>query len=261
MADDDRDESIIRALPGLARIAGAAWWRTAEWTVGTSLRTTSRVMRAAATGEPPADLFQSAGSDVRDYLRTLLGDVDEGEEQDDRANASASEMDSDASAQALRRRGAHLLSLSADVTFDEDTHPAFARILDELAPDEARILRFLADRGPQPAVDVRRSGPLNPNSQLVAPGLTMIGEQSGCRHLDRVHAYLNNLHRLGLIWFSREELEELGAYQVLEAQPEVTEAMEKGGRGAKTVRRSIHLTPFGVDFCDLCLPRLEETGP
>src|SRR5918999_1343756 len=115
---DDRDESIIRALPGLARIAGAAWWRPAEWTVGTSLRTPSRVMRAAATGEPPADLFQSAGSDVRDYLRTLLGDVDEGEEQDDRANASASEMDSDASAQALRRRGAHLLSLSADVTFD-----------------------------------------------------------------------------------------------------------------------------------------------
>src|SRR3712207_5706561 len=95
-------------------------------------------------------------------------------------------------------------------------------------------------------------GPLNINSHLVAPGLTMIGEESGCRHLDRVHSYLNNLHRLGLIWFSREELEELSDYQVLEAQPEVTGAMEKAGRGAKTVRRSIHLTPFGEDFCRMC---------
>ena len=29
--------------------------------------------------------------------------------------------------------------------------------------------------------------------------------------------------------------------------------MRAAGRG-KTVRRSIHLTPFGQDFCDTCLP-------
>jgi hypothetical protein len=46
-------------------------------------------------------------------------------------------------------------------------------------------------------------------------------------------------------------------YQVLEAQPEVSEAMEKAGRG-KTVRRSIHLTDFGEDFCRLVLP--EDTA-
>ena len=40
---------------------------------------------------------------------------------------------------------------------------------------------------------------------------------------------------------------------MLEAQPDVTEALEKAGRG-KTVRRTIHLTPFGTDFCEMCLP-------
>ena len=30
------------------------------------------------------------------------------------------------------------------------------------------------------------------------------------------------------------------------------------GRGGKTVRRSIHLTPFGEDFCRVCLPPDEE---
>lgn len=258
---DGRDDSLLRTVPGLARIAGAAAWRTAGWTLETSLRTSGRVMRAAASGEPPAELFQSAGSDVRKYLRGLLGEDEEDVNKDEeRANVSASEVDGEASPEALRRRGAELLTLSADVTFDEDTHPAFARILDELAPDEARILRFLADDGPQPAVDVRSGGPLNINSQLVAPGLTMIGEQSGCRHLDRVHSYLNNLHRLGLIWFSREELDELSSYQVLEAQPEVSDAMREAGRGAKTIRRSIHLTPFGTDFCELCLPREDRAA-
>ena len=37
-------------------------------------------------------------------------------------------------------------------------------------------------------------------------------------------------------------------YQVLEAQPDVLEAMHSVRR-AKVVRRSIHLTPFGEDFC------------
>jgi hypothetical protein len=82
----------------------------------------------------------------------------------------------------------------------------------------------------------------------------MIGEESGCRYRDRVYAYLNNLHRLGLIWFLREPLREASRYQVLEAQPEVVEAMKRGGRTARTVRRSIVLTPFGEDFSATCLP-------
>jgi hypothetical protein len=91
------------------------------------------------------------------------------------------------------------------------------------------------------------------SSQLVAPGLSMIAAGAGCRYVDRVPAYLNNLYRLGLIWFSRESLEDPLRYQVLEAQPDVIEAMRKQGR-SKTVRRSIHLTPFGEDFCTVCLP-------
>jgi hypothetical protein len=81
----------------------------------------------------------------------------------------------------------------------------------------------------------------------------MIGAEAGCRHVDRVPAYLNNLFRLGLIWFSREPLEDPVVYQVIEAQPDAQEAMRRAGR-ASTLRRSIHLTPFGTDFCETCLP-------
>ena len=47
-------------------------------------------------------------------------------------------------------------------------------------------------------------------------------------------------------------MEDQSRYQVLEAQPEVTEAMDEARR-SRTVRRSIHLTPFGEDFCRTCL--------
>ncbi len=59
----------------------------------------------------------------------------------------------------LRAQGAELLRQAADVSADDSTHPAFARILTELAPDEARILRVLMLEGPQPLVDVRATQP------------------------------------------------------------------------------------------------------
>ena len=85
----------------------------------------------------------------------------------------------------------------------------------------------------------------------------MIGGRAGCRYLDQVPSYLNNLFRLGLVWFSRESLRDPMDYQVLEAQPDVLAALHSV-RFAKVVRRSIHLTPFGEDLCRTCL--VDETA-
>lgn len=262
-ADEDElweDEQIgfREAAPGIARIAASAAMRTAEWTARSYVRTTSRVVRAAANGESPGEFFQEMRQEVRDQLRELLGVTD----IEDRVRSvvgdrvipirDSDEVPGDQTAN-LREAGAELLNRSADVTYEEPAHPAYIRILSELAPDEARILRLLATEGAQPAVDVRTGRPLNVGSELVAPGISMIGEEAGCRYLDRVPSYLNNLYRLGLTWFSREPIKDRLRYQVLEAQPKVLGAMRTAGRG-KTIRRSIHLTPFGEDFCRVCLP-------
>ncbi|KAA1422093.1 DUF4393 domain-containing protein [Nocardioides humilatus] len=148
----------------------------------------------------------------------------------------------------MRERGQELLEKSRDVWAIDSRHPAFDRILDEMAPDEARILVMLLKNGPQASVDVRTGGPVGMvSSQLVAPGLNMVGPRAGLRYLDQVPSYLNNLFRLGLIWFSRESLRDHMEYQVLEAQPDVLGAMHSV-KFAKVVRRSIHLTPFGEEF-------------
>jgi Abortive infection alpha len=244
------DVSLLRATPTLARLAAGASVRTAQWGLATSVRVSTRLIRAAAQGESPTQLMQETGEDIRDYMRHFLG-MSNG--SDPLAAEPAPVPPPDVR---LRERGAELLAQSADVEYDEPAHPAFERILEELAPDEARILRLLYTSGPQPSVDVREAKALGISSGLIEGGLTMIGTEAGCRWLDRVPAYLNNLERLGLIWFSREPLEDPLCYQVLEAQPEVLTAM--GRSRSKTIRRSIRLTPFGADLCDVCLPM--DTG-
>jgi len=153
----------------------------------------------------------------------------------------------------LREQGAELMRLSADVETEDGAHPAYARILSEIAPDEGRILRLLMLEGPQPCVDIRAANLIGVGSQLVAEGLTMIGTEAGCRYLDRVPAYLNNLRRLGLIAISDEPVADPARYQVLEAQPDALEAMRHAGR-VKTAHRRIEMTPFGIDFCETVLP-------
>lgn len=262
-------------LPGLARVAAGAGWHTAQWGVKTSVRTGWRLARAIGDPDEAGALARDATQAVATVgavARAVTSGtplpralVEAGEALAELAHtpqtrpptrssqSPGSRHEHDASPAGLRRRGAALLERSRDVWDDEQAHPAYERILSELAPDEARVLLLLLEKGPQPSVDVRTGGPIGMvNSQLIAPGLSMIGARAGCRHLDQVPSYLNNLIRLGLVWFSRESLRDPMPYQVVEAQPDVLAALRSVKFG-KIVRRSIHLTPFGEDFCQTCL--------
>ena len=258
------------ALPGVARIAGTAALRSASWAFGSGVRSARNLARAMTDPAAAGELVRGVAEDVAEASRTISSvatAVSAGTPLPRallQASMSLSSMmvpdeqsehDGDMT---LRERGELLLRRSRDVWSDDEAHPAYGRILEELAPDEARILLLLLRGGPQPSVDVRTGGPVGMvSSSLVAGGLTMIGPRAGVRYLDEVPAYLNNLFRLGLIWFSREQIEDPLEYQVVEAQPDVLEAMHSI-RFPKIVRRSIHLTPFGVDFCRTCLVDAEE---
>jgi len=262
---------VADSLPGLARVAGSAALHTAGWGFRTTTRNWMRVGRAVTNREEAAGLIREVGAAVGAVgevarqvadgmpIGTALLRVGEqlgGAADEPRSVTSAPVVGGQVLGnrpQSLRERGNDLLKRSRDVWGTEDRHPAFDRILDELAPDEARILVMLLRDGPQPSVDIRTGGPIGMvNSQLIAPGLNMVGPRAGLRYLEQVPSYLNNLFRLGLVWFSREPVRDHLEYQVLEAQPDVLEALHSV-RFAKVVRRSIHLTPFGEEFCRLAL--------
>lgn len=254
------------ALPGLARVTASVAWHTTGWGVRAYARTGLRVAKAVVDADERAELAKDAVEAVTivsSVARALVpGTTQERGSSPVPLERRAQESAAPAagSPEALRRRGAELLDRSRDVWAEEQGHPAYARILDELAPDEARILLLLLQGGPQPSVDVRTGGPGGfVSSQLVAPGLSMIGSRAGVRYPQRVPAYLNNLFRLGLIWFSKEPLRDSTEYQVLEAQPDVLAALHSV-KFAKVVRRSVHLTPFGEGFCRTTLVDPDVAG-
>lgn len=267
-------EEVRDSLPGLARIAASSWLHTAQWGVRASARGARRVAEAATDPRKAVELATEVGqaaSAVGEIAQSLTAGVPLPKAL---ANAAASlngavaripvpeaaENPAPASpapqataALSLRDRGEALLNRSRDVWSTDASHPAHERILDELAPDEARILVLLARSGPQPCVDVRTGGPTGMLSpQLLASRLNMVGSRAGLRYSERMPAYLNNLLRLGLVWVSGEPLRDPHLYQVVEAQPDVLEALHSV-KFARVVRKSIHLTPFGEDFCRLAL--------
>ncbi|NMN96634.1 Abi-alpha family protein [Antrihabitans stalactiti] len=246
---------LIRGGFRLASLVAGSAWRAG----GSVVDVGRQIVQAALDGESNAEIAERAGSALRSLARNTLGVTEEsvreivsyvpsglpGQSQPMHAITTGSTTEQ------LRKRGEALLAVSADVYVSDDTHPAYDRILDELAPDEARILRYLANNGPQPCVDVRTNRPLGIGAETVATNLSMVPEKAGCRRPERSRSYLVNLVRLGLVWIS-DEPTELSLYMVVEVQPNVSEALKKAGRVPKIARKSMRLTAFGDDFCEVC---------
>lgn len=235
----------VRTTTGVMRVALSAVGEVASWGIGTAVGVTATVVRGSMAGDPPPQVLARAGDQVRTSVRRALG-IDG---LDPAAPATG--------APGLRERGAELLRRSASVHdhdhSDRDHHPAFARILADLAPDEARILRFLYLDGPQPALDVRSGRSLGSGSRHVEAGMSLVGETAALRRADRAVTYLTNLRRLGLITDRGDQLGNPARYQLLESQPEVRRLLKRG-LGTKVDYRSIALTTFGTEFTCACLP-------
>ena len=251
-------------LPGLAKVVAVSSVRVGAWAATSWFHAGRRTLDVVRHPENAPALAEDLRAAASSISRALVG-----EQMEDRVRHAAAAnpvvrvvaevVETTASRpqvvepapppNPLHEAGRELLRRSRDVWSDDRGHPAYARIIEELAPDEARILLLLLRRGPQATLDVRTGGLVGTvSSSLVRGNLNMIGALAGCRYVDRVPSYLHNLERLGLIWFSSETLRDPERYQVLEAQPDVLDAMHSVRR-AKVVRRSIHLTPFGEDFC------------
>lgn len=232
---------------GLARLGAATAWRTVTWVTKGSVGSTTGLVKEIGSGEPIIDIIDHRVDTVRSAAWRALGLTDGATtEVTDRLHQRTAGYGD------LRKLGDALLERSTDpASQPADEHPAFSRILNELAPDEARILRFMALAGPQPAIDVRTKTPFNVGSERIAGGINLIADMAGCAYPDRNQQYLANLNRLGMIRFSAEQVDDPRRYSFIEAQPVAAEAMAKAGK-TYTLYRSIYLSLFGHQFCEVC---------
>lgn len=250
------EAKLIRGAFRVAGLAVGTVVRSAEWAAETTLEVGKQIAQVAVDGDSQAELVEFAGERLRAIARSTLGVDDQVREVVSyvpvgTARPAASATPMSASSAELRRRGDELYNMSRDVYYSEDVHPAYSAILDQIAPDETRILKFLAVNSAQPVVDVRTARPLGIGSELIGEDLTSVPSEAGVRYMDRARAYLINLKRLGLVQVLSEPVL-LSRYQVLEVQPVVVEALGRAGRASKIVRKSLLLTEFGDDFTRTC---------
>lgn len=270
-------DDAMEVLPGLLRISAVTVAHTAGWGLRTYARGVGRVAKAVVDPDEAARLTEDVATNARQVTalakRVAAGNPVTGllerfalpaaesarAAMEGRAARVNGVAPGSAGPDQLRRTGEELLRRSRDVWDENERHPAFVSILNELAPDEARILVLMLEDGPQPAVDVVEGGLIGHlrGARMIARGLTMIGAQASVRYPSLVPQYLNNLTRLGLVWQSEDPVSELIRYQVVEAQPDVLAALHTKG-GARIKRRSIHLTPFGQDFARACFADVED---
>lgn len=159
----------------------------------------------------------------------------------------------------LRERFSELLRRSLSAAPPVDIHPAFGRIIEEISPDEARIIRFFDQHGPQPVVHVVAAPRIGSGGRTVAENLCLVGDRAGCHRPELAPTYLDNLSRLGVVKLHDEELVGHDDYELIEARPEFKEAAaeieSELRQRARADRRTARLTPLGERFCEVCLPR------
>jgi hypothetical protein len=257
----DRDDDPLAAVPDLVRVGLRSslrpGLRATQLFLGGAANVTSRVAGVLLGDEDPVEAASAIRGEVVNRTRESLALETDPQAQESVEATDVSGGPGRVTAARLRRRGRALLARSADVDVDVEIHPAFDAVLDQLAPDEARILRILDQNGPQPVVDVEmRSRLRGPARRTLARSQGRLGPEAGCRYPERTESYLDNLGRLGLIRVSRDEVGDSDQYEILGVQPAVVqaegEARDLGGRG-RIVRGSIELTAFGAEFVSVCL--------
>ncbi|HEY1973967.1 MAG TPA: Abi-alpha family protein [Pseudonocardia sp.] len=232
---------------GVVKVAGAVVWRVVISVTKGSVDAVVELAKEVQAGEPITHIVDHQVALAQSAVLHALG-IENGQS----SHALGWRPTRNAADQDLRAVGNAILKGSWRTESEPRTqHPAFALMLQSLTPDEARILRFLAVAGPQPAIDIRTKTPFGIGSERLAGGINLIAEMAGCTWPELDRHYLANLNRLGLVRFSAEAVTDRRRYAFVEAQPKAMEPAERVKK-ARTVYRSIYLSLFGQQFCEIC---------
>lgn len=235
-------------LRQLATEALRAARRGAATATGVSIELLRRLNAVLADPDAPSDPAAAMAE-----LRALLGLAAPGPHDDSDVHRDPGMSREDE----LRERFAVLLSRSQSPAPPDGRHPAMDRIVGELAPDEARILRLLREEGPQPVAAVRASPFIGRGEETVLDHVSLVADRAGCHHPEDGPAYLDNLRRLGLVRVLREELVGHDDYDVIRARPEVAAAEERvtdeRNQRVRIDRGHVQLSDLGELLCEVCL--------
>lgn len=154
----------------------------------------------------------------------------------------------------LRDLYANLLATSIDSETAKNAHPGFVPILQNMSPDEAKIMRLFASDSTHPLIDVNGKRKMG-GYIVVVRSFSFVGKMGGCTYQDLTSNYLDNLIRLGLLEIPPGvSLFDKKLYEPLEKELEpLRNKLSKNELELEFAHKKIQLTDLGKQFCNACV--------
>lgn len=124
----------------------------------------------------------------------------------------------------------------------------FHRILDQIVPDEARIISALSDGSASPLVSVHALSRAGLLGEALIENASLVGRTANVALTSLTPTYVGHLLALGLLETGPEDDDRKDDYQILLADKDVLHAIRNGSRGplpARVERRTVRLSALG----------------
>jgi Abortive infection alpha len=126
-------------------------------------------------------------------------------------------------------------------------------LLQQLLPDQARILAALSDGSTYPLVHVTLRGPMGGSGESLLDNASTVGRSAGVALPEQVPLYLTHLRSLGLVEEGPEDESLRETYDIAETDSTVRTAVDRADGGAvRTVRRTLRLSATGHELWAAC---------
>lgn len=161
----------------------------------------------------------------------------------------------------LRDMYANLLASSMNKVVKNDVHPSYVEIIKQLCPDEAKILRYLAQKVAIPLLGLRYTEPSKRGGFEIVKHFSNVGYLVNAEFPDNIQQYLDNLSRLGLMTIDTahtlmlpkcyDPLRECDVFRKLLTIPQ--DIKDKGCTRLEQHEHIGMITQFGRAFCKICI--------
>lgn len=153
------------------------------------------------------------------------------------------------------RAAADLLSELLTESVTQTTEQARARLylllLEQLVPDEARILAALSDGTSYPLVHVASRGAMGSTGPTLMENASTVGRSAGVALPEHVTSYVTHLKLLGLVAIRPERGSLADAYEMLLTERVVQTARESNP-STRLLRRTLTISMLGQELWQAC---------
>ncbi|WIM88989.1 Abi-alpha family protein [Candidatus Mycobacterium wuenschmannii] len=161
------------------------------------------------------------------------------------------EADEDANADGLDAKMHGLLDRAIGQNTASSRQELFHKILDQIVPDEARIISALSDGSTSPLLNVYARTRAGLGVEVVLENMSLIGKTANLALPQLTPMYVSHLLSLGLVESGPEDTEMKDEYEILAADTAVLQAIKTASRGpipARIDKYTLQLSGLGLEL-------------